>query len=163
METTLEQATQVGYLYNFCLLQRNFMFQAAIRRARDCSQGKFTFCRISGYPSLTLRVRDASVGQIKFIPGLRKLSSIGRSVQPALIAYYSEADAMRAAENLEGNDSLSRSEPLGVEYMGTDEEAKISEDEFMLPSRFIILIPFLRSQLSPSSREAKELMSTQSC
>lgn len=105
-------------------------------------------------------MRDASVGQIKFIPELRKLSSIGRSVQPALIAYYSEADAMRAAENLEGNDSLARSEPLGVEYMGTDEEAKISEDEFMLPSRFIILIPFLRSQLSPSSKEAKELMNT---
>ena len=49
-------------------------------------------------------------------------------VQPALIAYYSEADAMRAAENLDGNDSLSRSEPLVLEYVGKGEEAKIGED-----------------------------------
>jgi len=35
---------------------------------------------------------------------------------------------MRAAENLDGNDSLSRSEPLVLQYVGKGEEAKISED-----------------------------------
>ena len=79
-------------------------------------------------------LRVASIGQIKFIPELHKPSSIGGSsdrhtpIQLALIAYYSEADAMRAVENLDGNDSLSRSEPLVLEYVGKGEEAKISED-----------------------------------
>ena len=76
-------------------------------------------------------LRVASIGQIKFIPDLRKLSSsLGQHtpVQPALIAYYSEADAMRAVESLDGNDSLSRGEPLVLEYVGKEEEEKISKD-----------------------------------
>lgn len=79
-------------------------------------------------------LRVASITQIKFVPALRKLSSIGSSfgqqtpVQPALIAYYSEADAMKAIENLDGNDSLSRNAPLVLEYVGRGEEEKISED-----------------------------------
>lgn len=79
-------------------------------------------------------LRVASIGQIKFIPELRKLSSIGGSisqhtpVQPALVAYYSESDAMKAVESLDGNDSLSRDEPLVLEYVGKGEEAKISKD-----------------------------------
>jgi hypothetical protein len=79
-------------------------------------------------------LRVGSIGQIKFVPELRKLSSIGGSfghhtpVQPAIMAYYSEADAMRAVESLDGNDSLSRGEPLILEYVGKGEEAKISKD-----------------------------------
>jgi hypothetical protein len=79
-------------------------------------------------------LRVASTGQIKFIPDFRKPSSIGSSfgqntpAQPALIAYYSEADAVRAVGSLDGNDSLSRGEPLVLEYVGKGEEEKISRD-----------------------------------
>lgn len=67
---------------------------------------------------------------------MHKLSNIGRSfgqrqhipVHPALVAYYSEADAMKAVESLDGNDSLFRGEPLVLEYVGKGEEEKISKD-----------------------------------
>ena len=114
--------------------QPHFAFRAAIRRASNRSQGKSTAAAFQVIPhchSFVLRV--ALLGQIKFIPDLRKLSSIGGSpsqhpsVQPALVAYYSEADAMRALESLDGNDSLSRGEPLLLEYMGKREEEAISK------------------------------------
>lgn len=114
--------------------QPHFAFRAAIRRASNRSQGKFTviaFQVITHCHSFVPRV--ALLGQIKFIPDSRKLSSIDGSssqhtpVQPALIAYYSEADAMRALESLDGNDSLSRGEPLMLEYMGKKEEEAISK------------------------------------
>ena len=67
---------------------------------------------------------------------MHKLSNIGGSsgqrqhtpAHPALVAYYSEADAMRAVESLDGNDSLFRGEPLVLEYLGKGEEEKISKD-----------------------------------
>jgi hypothetical protein len=86
-------------------------------------------------------LRVASIGQIKFLSELRKLSSIAgstgqrTSIQPVLIAYYSGVDAMRAIENLDGNGSLSRSEPLVLEYVGTGDETKISKDWFSASAR----------------------------